>query len=445
MSSPVTTIGRQRRTTELGLVILSVAVTSGAYVLASLGRTASLPADIGPFLGVIFVLLVMAHIATRRLAPNADGILLPIAGLLNGLGYVFIARLDQDLAALQATWTAVGIAAFVGTLFVVRRVRDLEQYRYTFMIIGLALLLLPLVPGFGREINGARIWAAVGPVNFQPGEFAKIVLAIFFASYLIEKRELLGMATFGVGPLKLPDPKHLGPIFMAWGFSLLVMFFEKDLGSALLFFTLFVVMLWLATQRASYLVFGSLLFGAGAYAAWTFFAHVQQRVDIWINPWQDAKGDGFQVVESWFALAFGGVTGTGPGLGNPDRIPVAETDFIFSVIGEELGLLGATLVIVAFVLMIGTGLRIAINAEAAFDKLLAAGLTTLIGVQSFIIIAGVLRLLPLTGVTLPFVSYGGSSLVANYVLLALLMRISDDNVTNQVKRPTRATAQSGTG
>jgi cell division protein FtsW (lipid II flippase) len=440
VSGVVTTIGRQRRNTELGLVILSVAVTAGAYILASLGRTASLPADIGPFLGVIFVLLVFAHIATRRLAPNADGILLPIAGLLNGLGYVFIARLNEDLAVLHANRTAVGIAAFVGTKNVERRVRDLEQYSYTFMDIGLSLLLVPLVPVFGREINGARIWASIGPINFQPGEFAKIVLAIFFASYLIEKRELLGMATFGVGPFKLPDPKHLGPIFLAWGFSLLVMFFEKDLGSALLFFTVFVVMLWLATQRATYLAFGSVLFAAGAYFAWTSFAHVQQRVDIWLNPWQDPKGDGFQVIESWFALAFGGVTGTGPGLGNPDRIPVAETDFIFSVIGEELGLLGATLVIVAFVLIVGTGLRIAINAEGSFDKLLAAGLTTLIGIQSFIIIAGVLRLLPLTGVTLPFVSYGGSSLVANYILLALLMRISDDNVTQQVQRPARPSA-----
>ena len=437
MISTISTIGRQRRNTELGLIILAVAVTAGAYVLASLGRTASLPADIVPFLVVIFALLIFAHVAVRRLAPNADGTLLPIAGLLNGLGYVFIARLDEDLAGLQATWTAVGIAAFVGTLFVVRRVKDLERYRYTFMVIGMALLLVPLVPFFGREINGARIWASIGPVNFQPGEFAKIALAIFFASYLIEKRELLGMATFGLGPLKLPDPKHLGPIFLAWGFSLMVMFFEKDLGSALLFFAVFVVMLWIATQRASYLVFGALLFSAGAWFAWTSFGHVQQRVEIWLDPRVDPKGDGFQILESLYALASGGVTGTGPGLGNPDRIPVAETDFIFSVIGEELGLLGGTLVIVAFVLMVGAGLRIAVNAESDFDTLLAVGLTTLIGVQSFIIIAGVIQLLPLTGVTLPFVSYGGSSLVANYILLALLMRISDDNVTRQVARPAR--------
>jgi peptidoglycan glycosyltransferase len=441
MTGTISTIGRQRRNTELGLVILSVAVTTGAYVLASLGRTASLPVDIGPFLGFIFALLVFAHIATRHLAPNADGTLLPIAGLLNGLGYVFIARLNEDLAGLQAIWTAVGIAAFVGTLFVVRRVKDLERYRYTFMALGMALLLVPLLPGIGRQINGARIWVSAGPINFQPGEFAKIVLALFFASYLIEKRELLGLATFGVGPFKLPDPKHLGPIFLAWGFSLLVMFFEKDLGSALLFFALFVVMLWIATQRGSYLLFGSLLFAIGAWFAWTSFSHVQQRVEIWLDPRMDPKGDGFQILESLYALASGGVTGTGPGLGNPDRIPVAETDFIFSVIGEELGLLGASVVIVAFLLIVGAGLRIAINAESDFDTLLAVGLTTLIGVQSFIIIAGVIQLLPLTGVTLPFVSYGGSSLVANYVLLALLMRISDDNVTRQVNRPVRAGAR----
>jgi peptidoglycan glycosyltransferase len=416
-----------RRNTELGLIVIAVLVTAGAYMLASLGKTASLPANIGPFLVVVLALLVAAHVATRRLAPSADAVLLPVAALLNGLGYVFIARLNQDLAGLQATWTAVGVTAYIGTLLVVRRIRDLERYRYTFMLAGIGLLMLPLVPGFGREINGSRIWASVGPINFQPGEFAKIVLAIFFASYLVERRELLGMVTWPKSRPLLPEPKFLGPVILAWGASLVVMTAEKDLGSSLLFFALFILLLWVATERTSYLAVGGLLFAGGATMAYRAFAHVQERVHVWLNPWKDPAGKGFQIIQSWFAMAWGGVAGTGLGLGNPDRIPVAETDFIFAAIAEELGLLGAVAIIVAFVLLVGSGLRIAIRAEAPFEKLLATGLTVLLGVQSFIIMAGVTRLLPLTGVTLPFVSYGGSSLVANYVLLALLVRISDSS------------------
>ncbi len=433
-------IGALRRNTELGLVLLGGVITAAIYTLASLGRTASLPADIGPFLAVILGLVLVAHLATRRFAPTADGVLLPVAGLLNGIGYVFIARLDQDLAALQAVWTAVGIGAYIGTLVVVRRTRDLEQYRYTLMFIGIGLLLLPLVPGVGRTINGARIWVSLGPVSFQPGEFAKIILAIFFASYLVEKRELLGMASVRIGPLMLPDLKHFGPVLLAWGASLIVMFYERDLGSSLLFFAVFVVMLWIATERWSYLAVSGLLFGAGAFVAWRTFSHVQVRVDNWLDPWQDVADTGFQTVQATFALAFGGITGTGPGLGSPGRIPAAETDFIFAAIGEELGLLGTTAVLVAFLLMVGTGLRIALRADSPFEKLLAAGLTAILGIQSFIIIGGVIRLVPLTGITLPFVSYGGSSLVANYVLLALLMRIADgqDRRPDRVDRSDRA-------
>ena len=419
-------IGAHRRTTEFGLIVLAVIVVGAAYTLASLGTEASIPANVVPFLLVIFGLLIGAHIAVRKLAPLADGILLPLAALLNGLGYVWIARLDKDLAALQATWTALGILGFVLTLVFVRRMRDLDT-PYTLMVVGVGLLLLPLVPGVGRTINGAQIWVSLGPVSFQPGEFAKIALAISFAAYLVRKREVLSMATFKIGPFAFPEPRDLGPVMLAWGFSLLVMFFEKDLGSSLLFFALFITMVWIATQRAAYLLLGTLLFSAGAFFAWRTFDHVQTRVTIWLNPWDDPADKGFQVIQGWFSLAAGGVTGKGPGLGQPGLIPAADTDFIFAAIGEELGLLGGSLVLVAFVLMVGAGLRIALTADREFDKLLAAGLTTLLGIQAFIIIGGVTRLLPLTGVTLPFISYGGSSLVANYVLLALLLRISDDS------------------
>ena len=417
--------GRRRRTTELGLLVLAVLIILGAYALASLGRSASLPADIVPFLGVLIALLVVAHLATRRLAPQADPLFLPLAAVLNGIGYVFIARLDTDLAGLQAGWTAVGIFGYVATLVVVRDVRLLERYRYTFGLIGIVLLLLPLVPGIGQEINGSRIWVSIGPVNFQPGEFAKIALALFFAGYLTERRELLGVATFRIGRLNTPDPKHFAPLLLAVGVSLAVVVFQRDLGSALLFFVLFLVMLYVATGRGSYVVVGATLFGVGAWVAWTQFSHVQDRVQIWLDPWVDPSGAGFQVIQAAYALAWGGSTGTGPGLGIAGRIPQDESDFIFAVIGEELGLLGATAVLCAFLLLAGSGLRLAQRASDSFTSLLAVGLTSLIAFQAFIIIAGVIRLLPLTGVTLPFVSYGGSSLVANYVLLALLVRASD--------------------
>jgi cell division protein FtsW (lipid II flippase) len=417
-----------RRNTELGLMLMAVVITAGAYVLASLGTDAQIPPNVIPFLIAVLALFVAAHLAVRRLAPESDPILLPMAALLNGLGYVVIAGIDEDLAAAQASWTAIGILAFVATLWLIRRPRDLVRYRYTFMVVGLGLLLLPLLPGIGRNINGSRIWVDLGFFNFQPGEVAKVVLAIFFAAYLSDQRELISTSVWKVGPLRLPDPKYLGPILIAWGVTLVVMVYQRDLGSSLLFFALFVVMVWVATQRTSFLVIGTGLFAAGAAFAWNSFGHVRQRVDIWLDPWKDPSGSGYQLIQGLFAMAFGGVTGTGLGLGGEVDIPASENDFIFAVIAEQLGLLGGALLIMAYLLMVGSGLRIAARADHAFDKLLATGLTLLLGFQAFIIIAGVVRLLPLTGVTLPFVSYGGSSLVVNYVLLALLLRISDQNV-----------------
>lgn len=423
-------MGKLRRRAEFGLIVLAVAITGGAYTLASLGQTASVPANIFPFVGILAALLFGAHIAVRKLAPDADGLLLPLVAVLNGIGYVFIVRLKPDLAALQATWTAVGIFAFVVTLLVVRRARDLERYRYTFLFMGLGLLVLPLIPGIGVSIRGARIWVALGPVSFQPGEFAKIAFALFFASYLVEKRELLSMATWPKFRPVLPDLKHLGPVLLAWGVAIMVMTAQKDLGSSLLLFALFLSMLWVATGRVAYPVGGMVMFGAAAYVAWTQFTHVQTRVSQWTNPWPDAQG---QLVQTWYALSWGGITGTGIGLGRPDKVPVVESDFIFAAIGEELGLLGGTAILICYLLIVGSGLRVAVHADHAFDKLLAAGLTALLGMQAFVILAGVIRVLPLTGVVLPFVSYGGSALVANYVLLALLIRISDGN-SQRVKR-----------
>ena len=379
-----------------------------------------------PFLGIVLGLLVTAHVATRRLAPGADGLLLPLAALLNGIGYVFIARLDEaaqdagSLAGLQAVWTALGVGAYIATLLVVRRARDLPL-RYTFLRWSAAsgCCCCRSCRSSARPINGARIWVELGPVGFQPGEFAKIALAIFFAGYLVDNRELLGLSAFAP-EVPRAGAARLGRVargdVLPEGPRLVAAVLRPVRGAAV------------GGHRPRRLPRSSAAAcsRAAPRSPTRSFDHVQDRVDDLAQPVGGTDGAGFQVVQSWFALAWGGVGGTGLGLGNPDRIPVVETDFIFAAIGEELGLLGTTAIIISFLLMIGAGLRIALRADEPFEKLLATGLTTLLGLQAFIIIGGVTRLLPLTGVTLPFVSYGGSSLLGNYVLLALLVRISDD-------------------
>jgi peptidoglycan glycosyltransferase len=423
--STASPLASARRASELGLVLMAAVITGAAYVLASLGKNSTMPATIVPFLLTLLGLLVAAHIATRFLARGADATLLPLAALLHGVGYVMIARLSDRRAALQTTWSFIAIVAFALTLFVVQRPPDLARYKWTFLFFGAGALLLPLVPGVGSSVGGAKIWVSLGPINIQPGEFAKIALALFFAGYLAENRELIAAGTARLGPLRIPEMRFILPITLAWGFAVAVMVAEKDLGSALLFFTLFTVMMWVATERAVFLVIGLLLFSAAAYIAWKLFDVVQTRVDIWIDPWSRYEGKGYQPAQAMYAFANGGIGGTGLGLGNPSKIPAASTDYVYAAIGEEMGLVGATAVIIAFLLLLGAGLRIAVRAERPFEKLLATGLTTIVAMQAFIIIGGVLRLVPLTGITLPFVSYGGSSLLANYILLALLLRVSD--------------------
>jgi cell division protein FtsW (lipid II flippase) len=418
-------ISRARRSTELSLVVMAGLITAAAYTLASLGEFAVIPARIIPFLAILLGLLVIAHLAVRWLAAGADGTLLPLAALLHGIGYVMITRLDDRLAGLQTTWSIVAIAGFIGTLVVVQRAPDLARYRWSFLLVGVVLLLLPLVPGLGFGVGGARIWVSLGPINFQPGEFAKLLLAIFFAGYLAENRELIAESTWRVGPFRLPEPRHLLPILLAWGFTVVVMVGQRDLGSSLLFFALFVVMMWVATERVSYLVIGFVLFAGAAYVAWRMFGHVQTRVSIWLDPWSDRLDSGYQIVQALYGLTDGGIGGTGLGLGSPNTVPEAQNDFIFTSIGEEMGLLGAAAVLMAYLLIIGAGLRTALRTDNTFEKLFAVGLTTIVGVQAFIIVGGVIKLVPLTGITLPFVSYGGSSLLSNYILLALLIRLSD--------------------
>ncbi len=433
MSAGRSILGRQRRSSELALGALALIIAAVGYVLLALSEAPALPAGFWGFLAGIVALFVCAHLAVRRLAPRADGTLLPITALLLGLGFVTISRLDlaakpaDRVAPTQAVWIAVAIGAFVLTLFVVRNVRTLARYRYTFLFLGVIALLLPLVPGLGREINGARLWIRFGGLTVQPGEVAKVLLVIFFAAYLVENRELLASGSRSLGRMRLPDAKHLGPLLVPWGVSILIMVQQKDLGSSLLFFAVFVAMLYIATERSAYLLAGAVLFALAVVISYQAFSHVDQRVTTWINPWADAQGTGYQLVQSLFAFGSGGFAGTGIGLGRPDLIPVATTDFIFAAIGEELGLLGTIAVVCAFLLLVGSAFRVAVQAERPFSKLFAAGLATILGVQTFVIVGGVTRVIPLTGVTLPFVSYGGSSLVANFVILALLLRISDES------------------
>lgn len=423
-------IAHDRRSTELGLVVMAGLITAAAYTLASLGQNSVIPPRIIPFLAAILLVLLSAHVGVRWLARGAESTLLPLAVLLNGLGYVMIARLSERLAGLQTTWTFIGIAAFVGVLFAVQRVNDLYRFSWWFYGIGVGLLLLPMVPGVGFTSGGARIWVSLGPVNFQPGEFAKIMLALFFAGYLSDRRELIAEGRL----------RDVAPFLTAWGSTVLIMIGQRDLGSSLLFFALFVVMVWVATARTDFLLVALGVFAMGATAMYFMFDHVQTRVSIWLDPWSRYTGKGYQIAQSMFALGSGGLSGTGLGLGDPTRIPEAKNDFIFAAIGEELGLLGATAVLTAFILLVGIGLRTATRTENTFEKLLATGLTTIVGVQVFIIVGGVIRVVPLTGITLPFVSYGGSSLVANYVLLSLLIRVSDSSARRLGEVPDDATS-----
>ncbi|MBI4884607.1 MAG: FtsW/RodA/SpoVE family cell cycle protein [Actinobacteria bacterium] len=424
MNSP---LAAARRNGELGLVVMAAGITGAAFVLASLGKNSEMPATVVPFLVALLGMLVAAHVATRYFARGADGTLLPLAALLHGIGYVMIARLSDRRAALQTTWSLIAIVAFVLTLILIQRPPDLARYKWTFLFIGAGSLMLPLVPGIGSSVGGARIWVSIGRINIQPGEFAKIGLALFFAAYLADNRELIAAGTRRIGPMRIPELRYVLPITLAWGFAVAVMVVEKDLGSALLFFTLFTVMMWVATERAIYLLVGMVLFAVAAITAHRMFEVVQTRVAIWRDPWSQYEGKGYQPAQAMFAFANGGTGGTGLGMGSPNKIPAASTDYIFAAIGEELGLVGAGAILIAFVLIIGAGLRVAIRADRTFEKLLATGLTTILGMQAFIITAGVLRVIPLTGITLPFVSYGGSSLLSNYIILALLLRISDSS------------------
>ena len=438
-----------RRLWELLLLVFAWLIGLLGFLQVQWANSEGASAQLWVTVTVVGVLALVSHGVVQWKARYADPIILPLATLLTMLGLIMIHRLDVAAAHkaeingnplpspdvyAQLTWFTVAVILFISVLFVVRDHRTLQRYTYTLGLLGLVLLVLPLAPFVGTTINGATLWLRVGGFSFQPAEAAKILLTIFFAGYLVEKRDSLALVRTNVMGVGLPRGKDLGPILIAWGVSLAILVLENDLGTSMLFFGLFVCMLYIATQRRSWLILGGLLFLVGAVLSYVLVSHVRIRVTVWLDPWTYSDTSGFQIVQSLFGLANGGMLGSGLGRGFPNLVPFANTDFIISALGEELGVTGLVALLLVYALLIERGLRTAVSVKDAFGQLLAAGLSIVLALQVFVIVGGVTRLIPLTGLTTPFLSYGGSSLVANWVIVALLLRISD-----RARRPDIAT------
>lgn len=433
-------VHRRRRGAELFLLLLALVVGIGAYAAVGLGVEGTIPTDIVTYGGWLAALVVAAHVAVRIVAPYADPVLLPLVAALNGLGLAVIHRLDltyesigrpnHTFATQQLTWMTLGVVLFIATITLLRDHRTLQRLTYTSGLAGIVLLVLPFIPGIGKNINGAKIWINVAGFSFQPGEVAKMLLVVAFAGYLVQHRDALALAGRRVVFIDLPRGRDLGPILAMFAVSMMILVLQNDLGSSLLFFGLFLVMLYVATERAGWLLVGGVMFGAGAIAAYTFVGNVQRRFNIWLNPMDYYPDASFQPVEAMFGMGWGGLIGRGFGEGLPERIIYAESDYIIAAIGEELGLTAVMAVILCYGLIVERALRIALISRDGFGKLMAVGFASIVALQVFVVIGGVTGLIPLTGLTTPFLSYGGSSLVANWVIIALLMRISD-----QARRP----------
>ncbi len=434
------------RGAELGLLILVAIIVTSALTLVELNQSRTLSWDLAWYGGAFLAVYAIAHAIVRSLAPFADPLLLPLVALLNGLGLVMIHRLDlaatasaalrnqeapRAEAVMQLVWTGVGLIFFLIVLMVVKHHTAIQRYTYTLGLLGLIFLATPAILGvvsnsLAPTINGANIWIRIpGLFSIQPAEFSKIALIIFTASYLVTKRTVLSTAGKRIFGLVLPRARDLGPLMIAIVAALGVLFYGKDLGTALLLFGVFLAMLYLATGRASWLIIGLIGFAVGGYFAYLKFSHVRVRVNIWLNPFGDPTDTGYQLVQSLLSLGTGGIFGTGLGAGRPDFVPFASTDFISAALGEELGLVGLTAVLLCYLLLASRGLRIGLAVRDDFGKLLAAGLGFSLAFQVFVVVGGVTALIPLTGLTSPFLSYGGSSLLANYIIVALLVRISD--------------------
>lgn len=415
------------RNRELATLLAAGLIVTLGFASVYLAQQERISSASISYIAIFLGLYLAAHVVTRYQLPYADPYLLPLATLLTGVGVTLIYRLDPDQALRQGVWVAVGLVLFVAGVLLMSDYRKLEAIKYTLGVAAVVLLLLPAVPGLGRTINGATLWVDLGPFVFQPGEFAKVLIVLFLASYLRDRREVLR----GERWYHLPPLRHLGPLLVVWGAAIVVLILTNDLGGGLLYFSVFIAMLYLATGRLLYVVGGLGLFAAGALAVYRVTPHVADRVSIWLDPWSDPTGAGYQLVQSIYAISSGGLFGSGLGRGaliTPDGgtyIPFLETDFIFSALVQELGLAGGAALVMIFVLFIYRGFRIAMQADDGFSKLLVGGLTATFAIQAFLILGGVTGLIPLTGITLPFVSYGGSSVVANLLLLALVLSVSD--------------------
>ncbi|MGV1004405.1 MAG: FtsW/RodA/SpoVE family cell cycle protein [Candidatus Nanopelagicales bacterium] len=434
-----------RRNAELGLLLLVWGIGAMAIIASSLGATGDIEPSVWRLLSMTGAAFLMLHLVIRRLASYADPVILPTVVALNMLGIAMIYRLDVNnllraerndrpapslIANNQVTWLALGVIACAFVLIIVRDHRNLRRFTYLCGFVGIGLLLLPLVPGLGLTIRGANLWIAIGPFTFQPAELAKVFLVIFFASYLVLKRDSLALIRRKILGLGVPRGRDLGPIVVAWLIALGIVIFQTDLGTAVMFFGLFVGLLYVATGRRSWIVLGFLMTLAGAVGSYTFFGHVRIRVKVWMDPFAYADREGYQIVQAMFGFANGGTLGTGWGRGFPQQVPFAESDFIFAALGEEIGLVGVYAVVILFAVLIQRCLRLARSSRDPFGALLATGFAIVFGLQTFVVLGGVTKLIPHTGLTTPFMSAGGSSLLANWIIVGLLLRISD-----QVRRP----------
>lgn len=430
------------RNLELGLLVVAAIIDLGAVALVQLGAVGELRESVLALVGGLVILALIMHVTMRVVAPDADPFILPIIMVLNGLGIAMIYRIglaDQlegwdNAGVRQIAWTAVAMVLAVGTLILIRNHRVLQRYRYVAMFSGIALLLLPMLPIIGSEQNGARLWVQLGGFSFQPGELGKVALAIFFAGYLVTARDSLSMVGPKVLGIRLPRARDLGPLLVVFAASMLVLVVQRDLGTALLYFGLFLVMLYVATGRASWIILGLLLFFAGALVASQVLSYVNGRFTAWLDAFNpeiyDAQGGSYQLVQGMFGLADGGLLGMGLGRGRPDITPLAESDYIISALGEELGLIGLFAILALYLLLVSRGFRIGFAGQDDFGRLLGVGLSFVIALQVFVVIGGVTRVIPLTGLTTPWLAAGGSSLVANWIIAALLLRLSD-TVRNQ--------------
>lgn len=424
---------RTRRGTELWLLIAAAPVLMLLFLMLLVNANTPLTITSFAVPMALVVSFLVAHIALRRFAPNADPALLPIAFLISGIGICFVLRLAPDTAGHQIVWLFAGIALMIATVILVPSVERLGHYKYTCLLLGLVMLLLPVVPFIGAEYNGSRIWLSIAGMSFQPGEIAKILIVLFLAAYLADNRELLSVLRRGILGIKYPNFRALIPLLVMWIIALLIVIFERDLGSALLFFGIFLVMIYVCTGRLSYVIIGLALVAIGGFALYTMFSHVQTRIAIWRDPFSDPSGSGYQLVQSLYSLADGGLFGSGIGRGMPTFIPEVESDFVFSAIGEEMGLLGASGVIFLYMLFAVRGFLIAARAKSDMAAFTATGLTTSICLQAFIIIGGVTGFIPLTGLTLPFMSQGGSSLISSFIIVGLLLCAGDEGTGLQTE------------